>query len=330
VHGFRTRFLLYTVPGQVFYNATRKLVLKGADAVVFVADSGLGKMDDNRESLHNLEENLREQGLSLESIPWVIQYNKRDLPQAYSVQELEAALNPRGVPSFEAAAASGQGVYETLHAVSRALFQRLMTELRPAPGRQGAAAPGVSAPAPVGAAPTARPVQGAARTQPARPAPPEVLAPVRAAGPVDPGFQGAQPRTQAAPLAAPSLDDLEASVAPQLFGASTSHVPAMPTPAQILDSVQASASALDAAPVAEPGTDYGSYGHIVDLSVELGESAPVTPQGGFIKDPLRRSEPAPARPGAPVRTQHVQVVVSRAELKQGGTIRLVVDLKLEA
>ena len=106
IMGFKTRFLLYTVPGQVFYNATRKLVLKGADAVVFVADSGLGKMDENRESLHNLEENLREQGLSTETLPWVIQYNKRDLPQVYSLEELQSALNPRRVPSFEAAAAT--------------------------------------------------------------------------------------------------------------------------------------------------------------------------------------------------------------------------------
>src|SRR5436309_14886216 len=131
VHGFRTRFLLYTVPGQVFYNATRKLVLKGADAVVFVADSSLGKLDENRESLANLETNLLEQGLSLESLPWVIQYNKRHLPQVHALEELEAALNPQRAPSFEAAAASGQGVYETLHAVSRLLFQRLVAEFRP-------------------------------------------------------------------------------------------------------------------------------------------------------------------------------------------------------
>src|SRR5262249_15350122 len=126
VHGFRTRFLLYTVPGQVFYNATRKLVLKGADAVVFVADSAIGKLDENRESLHTREENRRERGLALETLPFVRQYNKRDLPQVHSVEEMNAGLNPWGVPAYEAAAASGKGVYETLHAVSRLLFQRLM------------------------------------------------------------------------------------------------------------------------------------------------------------------------------------------------------------
>ena len=102
--GFKTRFLLYTVPGQVYYNATRKLVLKGVDAVVFVADSKRGKMDENVESLENLKENLREHGLDVDSIPWVLQYNKRDLPEVYSIQELDQVLNPMKVPTFEAVA----------------------------------------------------------------------------------------------------------------------------------------------------------------------------------------------------------------------------------
>src|SRR6267142_444152 len=102
IMGFKTRFLLYTVPGQVFYNATRKLVLKGADAIVFVADSAIGKMDENIESLQNLRQNLSDYGLRLEDIPWVLQYNKRDLPNVYSVDELNASLNAGGaVPVFE-------------------------------------------------------------------------------------------------------------------------------------------------------------------------------------------------------------------------------------
>src|SRR5512132_1172721 len=96
IMGFKTRFLLYTVPGQVFYNATRKLVLKGADAIVFVADSEVGKMEENKESLQNLRDNLAEYKLSLDEIPWVIQYNKRDLPNVYSIEELQSALNPTG------------------------------------------------------------------------------------------------------------------------------------------------------------------------------------------------------------------------------------------
>jgi signal recognition particle receptor subunit beta len=155
IHGFRTRFLLYTVPGQVFYNATRKLVLKGADAVVFVADSTQGKMEDNLQSLQNLEDNLRENNLSLESIPWVIQYNKRDLPDVCGVDELQRALNPEGVPHFEAAAATGRGVYETLHAVSRLLFQRLRSEFgRHASGSRSAEAGGSRPTSGVMAAPT--------------------------------------------------------------------------------------------------------------------------------------------------------------------------------
>src|SRR5437016_3469041 len=92
ISGFKTRFMLYTVPGQVFYNATRKLVLRGADALVFVADSERGKMDENKESLANLVDNLREYNLSLDQVPWVIQYNKRDLEDIYTVEELNREL----------------------------------------------------------------------------------------------------------------------------------------------------------------------------------------------------------------------------------------------
>lgn len=127
--GFKTRFLLYTVPGQVYYNATRKLVLKGVDAIVFVADSGRGKMEENLESFENLRENLNEHGLSLDEIPYVIQYNKRDLPDVYSVEELEAELNKMGVPSFEAVATKGGGVFDTFKVVSKMLLAKLSREI---------------------------------------------------------------------------------------------------------------------------------------------------------------------------------------------------------
>lgn len=130
IMGFKTRFLLYTVPGQVFYNATRKLVLKGADAIVFVADSEVGKMEENKESLANLRANLAEYGLSLDSIPWAIQYNKRDLPNVYTVDELNAELNPTGVPSFEAVASEGRGVFETFRGVSHLLMEKVTKDLR--------------------------------------------------------------------------------------------------------------------------------------------------------------------------------------------------------
>jgi signal recognition particle receptor subunit beta len=131
IMGFKTRFLLYTVPGQVFYNATRKLVLKGADAIVFVADSEVGKMEENKESLANLRANLAEYGVNLDQMSWVIQYNKRDLPNIYTIDELNAELNPGGkVPFFEAVAKDGRGVFETFRGISHLLMEKVTRDLR--------------------------------------------------------------------------------------------------------------------------------------------------------------------------------------------------------
>jgi signal recognition particle receptor subunit beta len=126
IRGFKTRFHLYTVPGQVFYDASRKLILKGVDGVVFVADSQEERFEANIESLENLQQNLREQGLELAKIPWVLQYNKRDLPNAVSVEEMRKVLNPTGeIPEFEAAAMSGKGVFETLKALAKLVLLEL-------------------------------------------------------------------------------------------------------------------------------------------------------------------------------------------------------------
>jgi signal recognition particle receptor subunit beta len=125
VRGFTTRFHLYTVPGQVFYNATRKMVLKGVDGVVFVADSQQEKLEDNIESLHNLQDNLREYGKNLEILPIVFQYNKRDLSELTSVRELNKKLNTMNYASFEAVATQGKGVMETLTAISRMVLKNL-------------------------------------------------------------------------------------------------------------------------------------------------------------------------------------------------------------
>ena len=121
VRGFQTRFQLYTVPGQVQYNATRRLVLRGADGLVFVADSQFERLRENVESLRNLETNLREYESTLDEIPYVLQYNKRDLPNLAPVAYLEFVLNRRAarVPSFEASAIVGEGVFDTLNTVSR-------------------------------------------------------------------------------------------------------------------------------------------------------------------------------------------------------------------
>ena len=120
IAGFKTRFQLYTVPGQVFYNSTRKLVLRGVDGVVFVADSQVPMMDANIESLNNLKSNLQELGLIIEEVPLVLQYNKRDLKSIATVDEMNRVLNPRGLPSFEASAVQGTGVFETLKGISKA------------------------------------------------------------------------------------------------------------------------------------------------------------------------------------------------------------------
>jgi mutual gliding-motility protein MglA len=125
IRGFKTRFHLYTVPGQVYYNASRKLILKGVDGVVFVGDSQVERLDANIESMHNLYENLGEYGLDLREIPFVIQYNKRDLPNTSSLTELEAQLNPGKVPYFEAVAVRGIGVFDTLKAVSKLVIKSL-------------------------------------------------------------------------------------------------------------------------------------------------------------------------------------------------------------
>jgi signal recognition particle receptor subunit beta len=133
VGGFKVRFHLYTVPGQVFYDASRKLILKGADGVIFVADSQIDRMEANQESLQNLYDALIERGYSPEIMPLVVQYNKRDLPNISPTEELRAALNPRNVPEFEAVAPTGQGVFDTLKALSKLVLTRVHEQARQAP-----------------------------------------------------------------------------------------------------------------------------------------------------------------------------------------------------
>jgi len=125
VGDYALRLALYTVPGQVFYNATRKLVLQGSDGVVFVADSNPGAQDANRESMANLEENLAEQGIALDSFPLVIQYNKRDLGNAVPLSLLRATINKRNVPDFETVAMSGDGVLDAMKAMIRLVIKDL-------------------------------------------------------------------------------------------------------------------------------------------------------------------------------------------------------------
>lgn len=205
IAGFNTRIQLYTVPGQVFYNTTRKLVLKGVDGVVFVADSQRAMLQANAESFRNLEENLAEMGLSSDTLPLVLQYNKRDLADICTVEEMNAALNRHDWPWFEASAVTGAGVFETLKGISRqtlmALKKRLgRSEPAPAPAaRQApaaaarpAVAPGAPAtpaapPAPPPRPAAAPPVQSGSYPQvPAAPGSTAAAAPPRPAAPVPP------------------------------------------------------------------------------------------------------------------------------------------------
>ena len=152
IAGFNTRIQLYTVPGQVFYNTTRKLVLKGVDGVVFVADSQRAMLQANIESFRNLEENLAEMGLAVDTLPLVLQFNKRDLADICSVDEMNAALNRHNWPYFEASAVTGMGVFETLKGISRFTLMSLKKRLgrsEPARGAPGAPPrPPKAAPAP--------------------------------------------------------------------------------------------------------------------------------------------------------------------------------------
>lgn len=125
IKGFKVRFHLYTVPGQVFYDASRKLILRGVDGVIFVADSQVERMEANIESIENLRKNLKDQGLNLDAMPFIIQYNKRDLPNVVPVEELNRVLNPRNVPFYEAVAATGKGVFDTLKELAKLVIMEL-------------------------------------------------------------------------------------------------------------------------------------------------------------------------------------------------------------
>jgi signal recognition particle receptor subunit beta len=125
IRGFKTRFHLYTVPGQVVYDASRKLILKGLDGVIFVADSQVERMDENLEALKNLERNLEQQGYDIREIPLVMQYNKRDLPNVSSLAEMRSALNFYNAPEVESCASEGKGVFESLKIVSKSILNVL-------------------------------------------------------------------------------------------------------------------------------------------------------------------------------------------------------------
>lgn len=206
VAGMKTSFQIYTVPGQVYYNSTRKLVLQGVDGVVFVADSSASMVEENLESLRNLEENLQEYGKSLATLPHVIQFNKRDLPDALPVEEMERMLNKHGAPTYEGIANTGQGVFPTLKALASCVLKNIMQE-RSTTGAPTAPAPAAAAPAGMAGAP-------APAGAPMAPAP---AAPTGGApAPAAPGYQAAAATApQAAPQAGAQPGNLMQQAPPQ-------------------------------------------------------------------------------------------------------------------
>lgn len=243
VGGMQTKFQLYTVPGQVYYNSTRKLVLRGADGVVFVADSSPSKMEENIESLDNLEECLREQGRSLSEMPHVLQWNKRDLPDAMSPEDMNQILNRHDVPTVEAVASKGDGVIETFKALSALVLEKVkgMTEERgprvsaPAPGAPGkpAAGPGVGTPPQPSRAPAA-PASGGMQIQRNTPPMPEISAPpVAPAASPPPAPEAPAAFTPPAPAAPPppaASVPRPAPIATPAVGMPPQMTPAAPAP----------------------------------------------------------------------------------------------------
>lgn len=221
INGFAAKFQLYTVPGQVYYNATRKLVLRGVDGVVFVADSQPDKMEENIESLLNLEENLAEYGYNINEIPVVIQYNKRDLPGVLPVEQLNAQLNTRGWPYFEASATIGNGVFDTLKLIIKMVLDKAKSSstTRPQPAAASATAQPATAATPT--PPTPEPVTSPSPTPvaaAASPAPTPTPTPIAASGAASAQPQSTPPPVeQTAPPPPPPSPEPEPTPEPRQY-----------------------------------------------------------------------------------------------------------------
>jgi signal recognition particle receptor subunit beta len=293
IAGFNTRIQLYTVPGQVFYNTTRKLVLKGVDGVVFVVDSQRAMLQATLDSFRNLEENLSEMGLAVDSLPLVLQYNKRDLADIYSVEELNQAINRHGWPWYESSAVSGQGVFETLKGISKYTLLALKKRL----GRSGAEAPArLSAP-------------GGALGQPARPGIPPAAQPVAPATPATGAAAGPGGGGAPAPPQRSSMPSPAAAVAPAAPSSPAgSPVPAGPAAggAEPLPQASQAAQAADlaAAPAGSAPHQPASPAAAAKASQPSGPAEPLQPfqaRPASQADPAGPAAPPPAAapPGAP-------------------------------
>jgi hypothetical protein len=271
VAGMRTSFQLYTVPGQVYYNSTRKLVLQGVDGVVFVADSSAAMVEENLEALRNLEQNLAEYGKNIAQLPLVLQYNKRDLPDALPVEELNRLLNPWGVPTFEATANTGQGVFPTLKALAARVLETIHAGNAGSPTPAPAAHP----------APAAQQMAGMASQQHQHGVP-SSMASGRAAGP-----QPMPMQAQPVPMQAQHMP-MQAQPVP-MQAVPMQAVPMQPMPMQ--------------AAQAQPPAPTGGYGFAQTVGSAGLQMAPAAqaqqqPQPGMMR--VERNQPVPPpQPGKP-------------------------------
>jgi len=265
IAGIKTKFQLYTVPGQIYYKSTRRLVLQGVDGIVFVADSSASKLEENRESMKDLEDNLKEMGRSLADVPIVVQYNKRDLPDAMSLEDLQAQVNVHGFPHFEAIAKTGQGVFPTLKSLASHVLEAVnrggigaARAAKAAPSQPAAAAGSVPAPA---AGPTYPAPRSAPPPMPPRPSAPPAPAPRHAPAPVTPS-NGYEPSPRisiaagapaGAARAGTAVAEAPAVVAARPAPAPSWTPPAHASPARAPESAHAPAS--DPSPAARPVND---------------------------------------------------------------------------
>jgi len=295
IAGFNTRIQLYTVPGQVFYNTTRKLVLKGVDGVVFVADSQRAMVQANLDSFHNLEENLAEMGLAADTLPLVLQFNKRDLADICTVDEMNASLNRHNWPSFESSAVTGMGVFETLKGISKQTLLSLKKRL------------GRSEPS----SPPARPAAPAARPVP----PPEAAAPVQP--PLPPAAQsGSYPQVAAPPVAA----------------APPRPVPAVPPPAPPpLAAAPAAAPPRPPAPAAAPAPPKApptGRGRTMDVLSELEKLRKEAAHGPARPVAARPAAPPPAASnGRGELSRTIELTLRRADFQRAR--RFLVSFQVE-
>ncbi len=289
IAGFSTRIQLYTVPGQVFYNTTRKLVLKGVDGVVFVADSQRPMLQANVESFQNLEENLAEMGLSLDNIPVVLQYNKRDLPAICSFEELDQALNRQSWPAIEASALNGQGVFETLKMISKATLLALkkrLTKSRPeSAGTAKRPIPPVTRP----------PLQ--ARPAPGRRPPPAAVKPAPAAV--------ARPPAQASGPGAFDLDAALENIGPSPGDDMDLEPPALETAAQTPapEVERAAEGAGEIGQPAEGATESDEAPAVEEAASMVEEASPVVEEASPVaEEPVPVVDSAPVAAAPPART----------------------------